>query len=160
LANHIRRVMAVTPRIQLNELRSAIRRDYRMGNFAPPLNVLASICKRLFFVRFEGDVVTRAPAVIRWDEVLGSTETIFLKVLQEHGPVLRREEFLERCLEHGMNENTFGIFTSYSAVLSRPVPGMYSLVGATIPPGLIEEKRRATTWQGSEIIDHGWRPNG
>jgi hypothetical protein len=116
-----------------------------LGNFATPPDVLASICKRLLFAHLEGDAVVHVPGLAQWDAVLDPNETTLVNVLQAHGPVLGREAFLERCCERAMNETTFNQLTSGSVILNIPAPGMYALVGATIPAGTIEAVGRGTT---------------
>ena len=153
LVDQIKRVSAAAPRVRLTELRSAIRRDHRFGSFAPPLKVLASICKRLLFLHLDGDAVVRVPGLVPWDAVLGPNETTLADVLQTHGPVMGREEFLERCRERGMRADTFNQFTACSAILKMPVPGMYALVGAAIPAGTTENNGAASTGQSS--VSHG-----
>jgi hypothetical protein len=153
LVNQIKRVLAVTPRIRLSELRSAIRRDHRMGEFAPPLNVLSSVCQRLLFVRLEGDAVVRVAGPLQWDAVLGCVEATFVNVLRAHGPALGREEFLNRCVERGMSEDTFAQFSSCSAILTEPLSGMYALVAAGIPPEKIGEVRVGSQ-EHAAIVDH------
>jgi hypothetical protein len=73
LVDQIKRVLAVTPRISLFELRSSIHRfDRQSEELAPPLNVLSSVCERLLFVRFEGDVAVRVAGRVKWEAVLAS----------------------------------------------------------------------------------------
>jgi hypothetical protein len=135
LINQIKRVMAVTPSIRLRELRAAIRRDHRWGSFAPPLKVLASVCKRLFFLRVDADVVIRIPSVPRWDDVLGPHEATLVSILQASAPLLSHEELVACCRRRGMKENAISQLMSRSAILTMPVTGMYALVGATVPVG-------------------------
>jgi hypothetical protein len=77
LLNCIRQSFAVTPRMQLTELQSAIGRELVQ---APPLNVLAAICRRLLFVRVEGDTVIRIPNLLVWDVV--KKEASFKKLVR------------------------------------------------------------------------------
>jgi hypothetical protein len=135
LIDQIKQIMAVTPSISLRELRAAIRRDHRWGGFAPPLQVLASVCKRLFFIRVDGDTVIRIPSMPQWDEAFGPHEATLVSILQACGPLLRREELVARCRQRGMKENTIKQLMSRSAILTMPVPGMYALVGTTIAAG-------------------------
>jgi len=101
-----------------------------LGSFAPPLKVLASVCKRRFFIRVDGDIVIRIPSVPRWDDVLGMNEATLVSILQASALLLSRDELLARCRERGMNEKTVSQFMSRSAILKMPGPGMYALVGA------------------------------
>jgi hypothetical protein len=135
LIDQIKQIIAATPSISLRELRAAIRRDHRRGGFAPPLKVLASVCKRLFFIRIDGDTVTRIPSMPQWDEALGPHEATLVSILQASAPLLRREELVARCRQRGMKENTIKQLMSHSAILTMPVPGMYALIGATVAAG-------------------------
>ena len=131
LVDEIKRVLAVTPRILLSDLQSAIRRDHQSEELAPPLNVLSAVCKRLLFVRVEGDVVVRVAGALKWEAVLGLAESIFVKVLQTHGPVLHQDEFLDRCLQNGISQDAFVQSAPCSPVLVRSASNMYALVGAS-----------------------------
>jgi hypothetical protein len=85
LINHIRHVMAVTPRIELPQLQMAVRRDIQVETSAPPLNVLAAICRRLLFVQLEGEAVVRLPNLPGWDAV--KKEATLVKMLRERESV-------------------------------------------------------------------------
>ena len=156
LATQIQRILAATPSVRLGEVRSAIRRDNGLGGFAPPLGILAAICRRLVFVQVEGDSVVRAPILVQWNAVLAPNEKIFVDVLQSHGPVLGREEFLEHCLERGMNEETFNQFTSRSAILETRDPNTYALIGATVPVTPTEDMGAESNRDLSASINHGF----
>jgi hypothetical protein len=160
LVNQIQQMLAATPRIQLATLRSAIRHHDGLGGFAPPLNVLASICRRLLFVQMDGDTAVRAPGLARWNDVLSPNEKIFADVLQSHGPALGREEFLEHCRKRGMNEDTFNQFTSRSAVLQTVGPSTYALVGATLPAAPTEDIGAEANRDVSASTHHGFLSDG
>jgi hypothetical protein len=76
LVDQIKRVLAVTPRISLFELRSSIQRDHQSEELAPPLYVLSSVCDRLLFVRVEGDVAVRVAGPVKWEAVLAASPRI------------------------------------------------------------------------------------
>jgi hypothetical protein len=88
----------------------------------------------------------------------GSTEDIFVDVLRQHGPVLTGPEFEEHCIQAGVNPITFYLYRSGSPVVSQLAPGVYSLVGATVPPGLVEEL--ASKSRRSRLVKHGWDDKG
>jgi hypothetical protein len=155
LVDQIQRILAVTPRIRLAELRSAIHHANGLRSFAPPLDALASICRRLLFVQIEGDTVVRVPGLAQWDTVLSPNETILIDVLRSYGPILSGEQFLEHCRKRGMNENIFNELTSRSVILDAPAPGTYALVGATIPVGMIEAIGGVSTEENLVTADHG-----
>jgi hypothetical protein len=151
LASQIKRIMAVAPRIPLAELRSAIRRDHALGSFAPPRNVLASICKRLRFAHVEGDVVVRMLPAPQWKGVLSSDEAALVGLLQAHGPLLPRAELLERARERGINDKCFGGPSLRSALLQSPRPDMYALVGTDAAPA----PGAAPLQEAAGVPDHG-----
>jgi hypothetical protein len=149
LAAQIKRIMAAAPRIRLTELRSAIRRDHALGSFAPPRNVLTSICKRLRFTHVEGDVVVRMLPSPQWKGVLDADEAALVGILQEHGPLLPRAELLERARERGINDKCFGGPTLRSALLRSPVPDIYALVGTDAAPAAAPKQ------ETTGVPDHG-----
>jgi hypothetical protein len=81
LVTHVRRVLAETPRLELSELHCRIDRELQADAVAPPLNVLAAICKRLLFVQLEGEAVVRLPNMLAWDTV--KAEAALARLLRE-----------------------------------------------------------------------------
>jgi hypothetical protein len=160
LVNQIRRVMAVAPRITLRELRAAIRRDYPLGGFAPPLRVLAAVCKRLYYIRMEGDVVIRIDSLQRWNQVLGPDEANLVRILQASPPVLSRAALLAHCREGGMNEDTINQFLACSAILRTPGPDHYGLVSAVLPDGTGHEPASDLGQPDMANVMHGFLPKG
>jgi hypothetical protein len=132
LVDQIQRALAATPRIELSELRSAIRRVNGLGDFAPPSKVLEAICRRLLFVQIEGGTVVRVPGMASWNAILSAQEKILVEVLRLHGPVLERDAFRELCRQRGVHEGMFSGLTSDSPTL-RERGGGYALVGTMIP---------------------------
>jgi hypothetical protein len=160
LVSQIKRIMAAAPSLPLRDLRNAIRRDYRLGMSAPPLDVVSRVCKRLLFLQVDNDTVTRVASSVPWNAVLDPEEAVLASVLQAHGPVLNRGDFLDRCRERGMNETTFLQATSHSAILKSPAPGMYALIGTTMPEHAPEAPGAESRGEMSEIADHGCLPDG
>ena len=159
LVNTIARVLAASERISLPELRSALRRNLRMGGFAPPLAILENICRELPFAKISDGELVRVEEACEWRQILGKVESTFFAVLTEFGPVMTRMELLERCLERGMNLSTFGVYGTYSVILFRPVSGFYALVGAKIPPGTLE-RMKMDREKSVAFIDSGWTVTG
>lgn len=157
LVSQIRRVMAIAPRLSLRELRAAIRRDYRLGSFAPPLNVLAAVCKRLFFVRLDGDGVIRLPSLLPRDEVFSADEAAVIDIFSQAAvPVLSRAELVARCHERGLDEITTDQFMSRSAILKMPAPDVYALVGTAAPA---EDAAAVSGSPVSTSAGHGFLPD-
>ncbi|MFN8636051.1 MAG: hypothetical protein U0893_19560 [Chloroflexota bacterium] len=47
LTNQIDKVLCVAPQISVTQLQAAVARNYRMEGQAPPVQVLAELCRRL-----------------------------------------------------------------------------------------------------------------
>jgi Sigma-70, region 4/Bacterial RNA polymerase, alpha chain C terminal domain len=159
LVNTIARVLAVAERVTIPELRAAIRRNLRMGGFAPPTTILIRVCENLPFAIMQGAILTRIEDALDWPALLGEVESTFVRVLRKHGPVLQRLDLLQKCRDEGMNLNTFAVFGTYSVVLTHPAVGFYSLVGMEIPPGTIEAKRQGQP-RIQTFVDSGWTKSG
>jgi hypothetical protein len=160
LIDQIKRIMAVTPSVSLQELRAAIRRNHRWGGFAPPLKVLAAVCKRLFFIRVDGEAVLRIPSMPQWEEVLGSHEATLMSIFRASAPLLRREELVARCRHRGIKESIIKQMMSRSAILTMPVPGMYALVGTTVAAGRDDAPAPRPVEAVSTNGVHGFLPDG
>ena len=159
LVNQIRRVMAVAPRITLRELRVAIRRDYPLGSFAPPVRVLAAVCSRLICIRLEGDTAVRIDSLQGWDQVLGADEAALVRILQNAPPLLGRAALLAHCLDGGMQEETVNQFIACSAILKTRALDQYGLVGAALPNGS-DHPASASGHAGIADVSHGFLPKG
>ncbi len=160
LAGQIKTIMAAAPKIRLQELRMAIRRDFRARTAAPPLEVMATICKRLLFLTIDNGVASRNPSSVHWKAVLGADDAMLASVLRSHGPVLERDKLAEHCRERGMDGDRFAQAVAHSLILKSPGPGQLALVGA-----LVSGMGRANGSGGeatdiSTVVDHGCLADG
>jgi len=154
LVNQIGKILAVSSEINVSELRAGISRYARMQGFAPPRRVLTELCRKIPMCRVEGDRVFANTPLVR-DELLGETELLMVKILNENGPLLERGRFQELCVAAGMNPATFMSYLANSPIISRYAPGVYGLTGIQFPVGLIESmlaKRRPS----KVLLDYGW----
>jgi hypothetical protein len=105
-----------------------------------------------------GNVVS---ASHQFDDALepGGAEEKMVRVFRANGPVLGWDRLLELCVAAGMNPITVGIYASISPVVARLAPGIYSLVGATVPPGLVEEIEQGKS-AARKPAEYGWSPRG
>jgi hypothetical protein len=138
VVEQIHRSLAAAGRIQMAMLRSAIRRDNGFGNFTPPIKIIEAICRRVLGLQIEGDSVIRVPAMAPRNDVLTSNERLLVNVLQERGPILEREKFLEHCRERGMDEGIFKKLTIPSLILQESGTGLYATAAAAFPAELEE----------------------
>jgi hypothetical protein len=155
LATRLRKVLCVAPRISISELRAAISRDRRMQGVAPPRRVLLAYCEQLAWCHVDGQDVSVAqpldPA-----EVLSQAERAVRDILRSHGEAMSVQALEALCLNAGISRPRFWQLALGSAVVCRYAPGIYGLVGAHLPPGLVERlapRRRRTR----VLQDFGWQ---
>jgi hypothetical protein len=154
LTNLIAKVLVVSSQIRVGDLRTGISRDARTQGFAPPRRVLLELCRQLPICRVEDEVIFGCAQVDK-SYRLNNTETLMCKILNKNGPLLERARFLELCEASDINSATFTKNLASSPVISRYAPGVYGIIGAQFPPGLIDSmlKRR----RPSRVLqDYGW----
>jgi Sigma-70, region 4/Bacterial RNA polymerase, alpha chain C terminal domain len=111
--NHLltiaRKVLAVSPRIHVSEMRAAIANDPRGMGFAPPKQVVLRFCESAAECDVEDDVI-----IVRQKQdpiqVLSDTERVIVDVFRTHGPLLSRTALEEHCVSRGVNRNTMGLY--------------------------------------------------
>jgi len=149
--------LCVAPHVYLTELRKAVARSRRLA-VVPPVGVLAH-----FVERFELASVSdgRVSAISDFAGAIasGGAESILVSVLRRHGPILGWDRFQELCMAAGMNPVTFGIYVCGSPIIARVTRGIYSLVGADIPPGAVEDLEREVA-TSRKPAEWGWSPRG
>ena len=121
LLNRINKVLSVSRRINVAELRAGVSRDHRMKGFVPPARVLLELCRQADGYLVEGSMASTASPVA-WGDALGETEQILLLALGEHGPVMQRKELEELCIDLGMNRSTFSVYLGHSPIVARYAP--------------------------------------
>jgi hypothetical protein len=155
LLTPIRKILAVSPSIDIGELRAGVGRPHRRKGFAPPRRVLLELCHQLSWCRVDGNKVAITQSQDP-NEVLSESERLLFEVLRAHGPVLQSTEFEKLCLEAGMNRNSFWIFLTYCPIITRYASGVYGLRGADIPAGLVERLVPKRVGKSEVMIDYGW----
>jgi hypothetical protein len=156
LRNLIRKVLCVSEKIEISELKTGVGRYHRMEGFSPPKNVLLELCKQLPWCEVDGNFVTASPR-LSWEETLdrSTTEWGMAAVLKEYGPVLSRLDFQKKCEEIGMSSPAFFQGLSYSPIITKYAPGVYGLRGSKIYPGTIESIAAKRTPK-RVIADYGY----
>ena len=158
LSNVVRKVLSVAPKISVSELRGAIKRVHRLDGFAPPTQVLRAFSSSLSFCEVnEGCVIGTTP--LAREDTLGEIEQSLYDVLREHGSVMSLNALRDECLQRGMNANSFYQYITYSPIICRLVREVYALVGAEVPPGMVEEISQSTV-RGSVMVGNGWTDDG
>ena len=158
LSNIVRKVLSVARKISISELRGAIKRVHRLDSFAPPSDILKSFCSSLPFCNVVDEYVISIQA-LSLTETLGDIERCLYDVLREHGPAMSLNALRDECLQRGMNANSFYQYITYSPIICRLVREVYSLVGADVPPGTVEEIPQSSA-KVVVLISHGWTDDG
>ena len=155
LLTPVRKILAVSPVIDIGELRTGVGRPHRRRGFAPPRRVLLELCRQLPWCRVNGNRVTAAQPLDPV-EILSDSERTIFRVMKEHGPVMPKSRFEELCLAAGINWHSFWIYLTYCPIITRYAPSVYGLRGADIPAGLVETltPKRAGKWK--VLVDYGW----
>jgi len=99
---------------------------------------------------------------LAWSKILeGKTELIMATILKEHGPLMDVAGLENKCLERGINKNTFTAYLN-SPIITRHTIGISSLRGAQIPVGQVETLKALIRRNRSNKVlkDYGWTKNG
>ena len=157
LFNLCAKVLGVSPRIRLSELRRAVAKSRRLS-MAPPQKILGAFAERFGLGAINDEIVEAIPAMVAIPNP-ESIEGKILAVFDEYGSVMDGEELAERCIGAGVNATSFYIYRLMSPVIANLGRGIYCKVGAEVAPGVIEDilSRRRSAPRSS---DHGWMPNG
>jgi hypothetical protein len=158
LSNVVRKVLCVAPSIAISELRRGVKRVHRLQGFAPGTPILRQFCAGLPYCRVDEDRVIATENLCR-AEILGETELCFYDVLTVLGPAMHTRRLQAECVQRGMNENTFFQYLTYSPIIYRTDREVYSIIGAEVAPGVVEDLRRRTR-QSPVVIDTGWTSDG
>lgn len=157
LFNLCTKVLGVSPRIRLSELRRAVAKSRRLS-MAPPQKILGAFVESFGLGTIHAEVVKAIPTMVTVADP-ESIEGKILAVFDQYGSVMDGEELAERCIGADVNATSFYIYRLMSPVIASLGKGVYCKVGAEVAPGVIEDilsRRRSTP----RSTDHGWMPNG
>jgi hypothetical protein len=107
VVQQVQRSLALSGRIKLSMLRSAIRRDNGLGNFTPPTKIIEAVCRRVLGWQIEGDSISQVPAMAQRNDALAPNERLLATILREHGPALERAKLMELCRARGIDDQAF-----------------------------------------------------
>lgn len=157
VANMAEKIFAVTETITLPELRRCLSRSYRLAT-VPVADALTDLLELKGMADKEGDSVRRRREVST--DCLGSIELPFLLAFREHGSPLSREQLEDVCIDqYGVHPTSFWISLSYSPIVVKLAPGVYSLAGAHVPVGAVEDVRLRTK-ASQTPSEYGWTQTG
>jgi hypothetical protein len=157
LFNLCAKVLGVSPRIRLSELRRAVAKSRRLS-MAPSQKILGAFVERLELGIINAEIVEAAPSMVTSPNP-ESIEGKILAVFDEYGSVMDGEQLAERCIAAGVNAMSFYLYRLSSPVITSLGKGIYCKVGSEVAPGIIEDilSRRRSRPRSS---DQGWMPNG
>lgn len=156
LDNIISKILTVTETLHISELRQAILRYHRV-TFVPPQPVLASFVSEISGHRVSDGMVQRRAGFV--PTKLGEVENAFVACFDELGSPLRREDIEDFCIDQcAINSNSFYVYLSYSPIVQKVGMGIYSLVGAHVPVGTVEQFEAEKKDEARS--EHGWDKDG
>lgn len=155
LVTIINKILSVSPRIHVSEIRDGISGDPRGLGFAPPKNVILKFCELLCKTRVKDEFVI-AGEEKPIDDILSPMEKIAYEVLRKNGPLLHRWTFERLCTEAGMNDITFGLYLTRSPILGRYGPGIYGVRGTMFTES---DLKKCTHESTPCVSDQGWTGN-
>ncbi len=107
-------------------------------------------------VRIQGQIVIGNPP--RDDgEILSGVEAAIVRVLDEHGPIMKRRQLEEQCVAGGMNRFSFNATLASSPIIAQHARSKYGLIGAR--PGSCHDGVPALS-QGDSLQCYGRTDGG
>jgi hypothetical protein len=159
LLNLIRKILSVSGTIEVSNLRSGIKRWHRMAGFAPPKRVLLELCRQLSWCNVIGEIIMADPPIDWQQELKGTNDWAMVAVLREYGPIMTSSDFEKKCLEIGVNRNSFWQHLSFSPFIARFDTNIYGLRGSKVSPAQIAALKIKR--EPSNVIkDYGWTEDG
>ena len=151
----VRKVLAVSPRIHVSEMRAAIANDPRGMGFAPLKEVVLRFCESAAECDLENDFI-----IARQQQdplkVLSDNERIIVEVFRTCGPLLSRAELEENCIRHGVNRHTMSLYAGRLAILARYAPNVYGLRGAVFSQ---DDLAKVPARHERLYFEYGWTEN-
>ncbi len=167
LRNTTRQMLAVASPQSISSLREGVRRKYSYrrssnGSFStlllPPASILLKFYEHNKEFVVDGNSISCSVS-LDYHEVLGESERVLVDVLRSTpSGVLDRSSFWKQCVERGINENTFGVYTTYSAVIDHVSTDVWKLRGVLVQPPTIEALRAVNSARPKEkrVLSYGW----
>lgn len=158
LLNNIRKVLSVSGEIDATDLRRAVRRDWRMGGYAPPARTLLAFADALPELEHSGSVIKSVQPYSR-EQYLSNTEYIIVEVILEHGGVMRFDNLREVALDYGVGDAAFKQRMSQSPVIRKYGPCIYGLSGVDVSADALDALT-IPAQRNRVLQDCGWTDDG
>jgi hypothetical protein len=124
VVQQVQRSLALSGRIKLSMVRSAIQRDNGLGNFTPPTKIIEAVCRRVLGWQIEGDSISQVPAMAQRNDALAPNERLLATILREHGPAIERAKLMELCRARGIDDQAFEQLVRPSLLLHENEQGL------------------------------------
>jgi hypothetical protein len=131
LVNSIRKILSVSPRIDVHEVRTGISRNSRPDGAFLPCGALLELCRLLPMCNVMGEMVF-ASETLDPQDTLCDSEQLMLRILRERGPLLKWGIYQTLCLNAGMNKNMFNSVIRESPIVAKHAPGIYTIIGTHV----------------------------
>jgi hypothetical protein len=155
----IRKILAVSRRIKVSEIRRAISSDRRLQGFCPPTQVLLALCAQLSWCRIESESYIVATPPPRVEDVLSKSERSLVQILENHGHVMKAGDLRAFCTSEGIDQSTLWYLITSSPIILRRAYGVYALVGAS-PDSRVIDSLLPPLRRTSVLLDYGWHTDG
>jgi hypothetical protein len=165
LRNVSRRMLSVSPRLDITTARQGVRRRYKFMqiDLVPPSNILRAFYEaHPEFVLNDDDTVSSSEPLDYRTE-LGDVERAFVEAFRESPTgLLDRAELQHTVTDRGMNPSTFSVMTSYSPIIDHPATNVWCLRGHEVDAAQVEALRAvlATRPRRRRTVAHGWDDDG
>ncbi len=139
LANVTSGILSALPSLEIKSLHASLQRPRRI-TLVPPESVLAAFLEVNGIARVKSGRAHALPGTA--ERELGLNDKAFVKALRELGSPVAREELEEYCVERlGVNVRSFYVNLSYSPLVVKVAPGVFSLLGKTVDPEQVKRLR-------------------
>lgn len=171
LRNVTRRILSVNTPQSLQNIREGARRQYRYRATSharyktltlPPIETIKTLFFRHPDFKVENNFVYSSTP-LEYKTELGETERIMVEVLRSSpAGIMDRNSFEQGCVDHGMNENTFSVYSTYSCILEHVDIDIWKLRGVNVDPTTVEAVRIANHLKphNKQVLQFGWDQNG
>ena len=140
LLNCMKKILTISNKIEIRELRAGLMRHHRMKGGAPPTRVLREIVCQVPGLECRHDIVidSRGLAV---EEVIEGIELDIYNIFACGPSVMSFRALLDKCLALGLNKNSAIMYIMYSPIVRKIEKGLYSLIGKCISPSELADAR-------------------
>lgn len=170
LCSATRAILSVTNPISIQSVREGARRWFRHRGrrrevaFVPPRSVVGEALRAFgcFQVDGAGELVS-SRVELDYRTELSSLDRLVVEMFRDSGSnILDRRSLSRAAAARGVSSNYLNLAISYSPVLDRLSPGVWSLRGTLVAPAALQAFLHANASRPREkrVLGHGWAGDG